>query len=259
MVNRARNIEKVAKIYENWTETCILSCLEGCMGDIYTVDPDDPVNAVCILGDFAFYAGEASAELVRFVPENKKNSKELILVGDSSEWEKSFADCYPGNCELKIRHMIKKNPVFDRIQLEKMRNTLPDGYIIREMDRELVTFCRENGWANDFVIHFENVDDFLKNGKGFMALYNDEPVAGSSSYSYYSKGMEIEVITRADHRQKGLATACCAALILYCMDNGLNPSWDAANMNSVKLSQKLGYEYDYQYNSYVIKLNGRGA
>lgn len=255
MISQAINLKKVAQLYDGWTETCIISCLEGCMGKIYTDNPNDPESAVCILGDFAFYAGIPSEELVSYIPEDKQDNECLIMVGDSPKWEQIFKSVYGDRCELKVRHMIKKNPSFDRKHLEGLKDNLPEGYSIKEMDLKLADYCRNNGWTREFVNQFDDSEDFIRYGKGFMAIYDGEPVAGSSSYSYYSKGMEVEVITREDHRQKGLATACCAALILYCMDNGLNPSWDAANMNSVRLSAKLGYEYDYQYNSFIIHLN----
>ncbi|MCR5097745.1 MAG: GNAT family N-acetyltransferase [Lachnospiraceae bacterium] len=45
----------------------------------------------------------------------------------------------------------------------------------------------------------------------------------------------------------------CAALILRCIDEGLYPSWDAMNMNSVHLAEKLGYEFDHEYTVYEME------
>ncbi|MBO4428512.1 MAG: GNAT family N-acetyltransferase, partial [Clostridia bacterium] len=58
---------------------------------------------------------------------------------------------------------------------------------------------------------------------------------------------DIEVDVLNEHRHKGLASAVCAALILACLDEGLYPSWDAANMMSVRLAEKLGYTLDHEY------------
>ena len=55
-----------------------------------------------------------------------------------------------------------------------------------------------------------------------------------------------------EERRKGLAAAACAALILRCLDEGLYPSWDAQNMNSVHLAEKLGYELDHEYTAYEV-------
>jgi hypothetical protein len=44
----------------------------------------------------------------------------------------------------------------------------------------------------------------------------------------------------------------CAALMLRCLDEGLYPSWDAQNMNSVRMAEKLGYEFSHGYAAYEV-------
>ena len=77
-------------------------------------------------------------------------------------------------------------------------------------------------------------------------------VAGASSYSRYNDGIEIEIDTKTEHRRKGLASVCGAKLILECLDRDLYPSWDAQNMWSVGLAEKLGYHYSHTYTAYEI-------
>ena len=55
-----------------------------------------------------------------------------------------------------------------------------------------------------------------------------------------------------EERRKGLATICCSALILDCLEEGLYPSWDAQNMNSVRMAEKLGYEFSHEYAAYEV-------
>ena len=43
-----------------------------------------------------------------------------------------------------------------------------------------------------------------------------------------------------------------SALYDLCLKEGLYPSWDAQNMNSVRLAEKLGYELDYEYAAYEV-------
>lgn len=62
----------------------------------------------------------------------------------------------------------------------------------------------------------------------------------------------IEVDTAEPERRKSLALIACSALILRCLDEGLYPSWDAMNMGSVHLAEKLGYEFDHEYTAYEI-------
>ena len=47
--------------------------------------------------------------------------------------------------------------------------------------------------------------------------------------------------------------ACAAQLILKCLEKGWYPSWDAANLWSVALAEKLGYHRGEEYMIYEIK------
>ena len=77
-------------------------------------------------------------------------------------------------------------------------------------------------------------------------------VINVNGYVGQSTKSEIEVDTVAEERRKGLATIACAALILCCLEENLYPSWDAQNMNSVHLAEKLGYEFDHEYTAYEV-------
>ena len=78
-------------------------------------------------------------------------------------------------------------------------------------------------------------------------------VSAASSYSRYREGIDIEIDTVKEERHKGLASAVCAALILSCLEEGLYPAWDAANMMSVRLAKKLGYEFSHEYICFGIE------
>ena len=49
-----------------------------------------------------------------------------------------------------------------------------------------------------------------------------------------------------------LAAACGARLILACLDRGLYPSWDAIDLRSVSLAEKLGYHRAEPYPIYRL-------
>ena len=40
--------------------------------------------------------------------------------------------------------------------------------------------------------------------------------------------------------------------LLRCLEEGLYPSWDAQNKNSLHLAEKLGYEFDHEYTVYEV-------
>ncbi len=103
------------------------------------------------------------------------------------------------------------------------------------------------------MCHFASKAAYLEQGRGFAVLKGGEPVAMASSYTVYREGIEIEIDTLEGERRKGLATALAAALILSCLQDGLYPSWDAANMDSVRLAEKLGYAFSHEYCCYAVE------
>ena len=121
-----------------------------------------------------------------------------------------------------------------------------------EIDEITYDLCLPDPVTGDFVSSFKSKDNFLALGRGMVIMKSDRIVAGASSYTRYNEGIEIEVDTVKEERRKGLATIASAALILRCLDEGLYPSWDAQNMKSVRLAEKLGYEFDHEYTAYEV-------
>ena len=78
-------------------------------------------------------------------------------------------------------------------------------------------------------------------------------VLGHKTIPSRQGGIEIEVVTREDHRRKGLAYIGAARLLLECDKRGLYPNWDAANKMSVGLAEKLGYHFSHEYVVYKVK------
>lgn len=239
------------EIFEEWDETIIWSCLQGVMGEIYTNQPDNDA-AMAILGDFAFVAGKPSEKLVRFKPESCKQDF-IIMVPQNDEWADLIEKCYGEKAKKVSRYAIKKEKdVFDKEKLRKAIAQLAEGYEIRLLGEDEYRMCRENTWANDLVSQYKDYDTYKELGIGVVVLKDGELVAGASSYSRYNEGIEIEIDTREDHRRKGLAYACGAKLILECLERNLYPSWDAQNLWSVGLAEKLGYHYSHTYTAYEI-------
>lgn len=242
--------ENINEMFKNWNETLIWSCLQGVMGEIHTNLAEDA--AMAILGDFAFYAGNPSEELIRFKPGSCKQDF-IIMVPQNADWAELIEKCYADKAKKVIRYAIKKEPdIFDVAKLEQVVLNLLDSYELKMIEEPEYTMCRNNGWANDLVFQYKNYDTYKELGLGVVALKDGEIVSGASSYSTYNEGIEIEIDTREDYRRKGLAYACGAKLILECLKKGLYPSWDAQNKWSVALAEKLGYHFSHEYTAYEI-------
>lgn len=241
-----KDTSKVKEIFSGWQETMIYSCLQNIMGKIYVTDAQNPISAFAFVGCFGFFAGKLDRELICSKPEGF-----VIMVPQNEEWSALIEECYPSAKKVS-RYAIKKETKFDVGTLRTEISKLPPEYELRQIDSVIYDKCLENPITADFVSAFENKEQYLKIGRGMVILKDDKIVAGASSYTRYDKGIEIEADTVESERRKHLAAVACSALILKCLDEGLYPSWDAQNMNSVHLAEKLGYELDYEYIAYEV-------
>ena len=246
MIYELKDTSKAVHLFEGWQETLVYSCLQKVMGKIFVTDLEEPKSAMAYVGCFSFYAGEPDKELVINKPDGF-----VIMTPQNKAWEACIEECFP-TAKKVTRYAIKKNTQFDKKYLKDIVSKLPDGYELKEIDDKVYDMCLPDPVTRDFVSAFESKEKYLEIGRGMVILKSGTIVAGASSYTRYNEGIEIEVDTAEQERQKGLATIISAALILRCLDEGLYPSWDAQNMNSVHLAEKLGYEFDHEYTAYEV-------
>lgn len=246
MVFELEDTSKVESLFSGWEETLIYSCLQKVMGKVYVTDQDSPKSAMAFVGCFAFVAGEPDRELVINKPDGF-----VIMVPQNGRWAELIENCFPGARKV-TRYAIRKDTVFDREKLEKMASGLPEGYELKKIDSDIYDLCVQDPVTADFVSAFGSKEKYLEIGRGMVILKDGKFVSGASSYTRYNEGIEIEVDTIPDERRKGFATIVCSSLILACLDEGIYPSWDAHDMNSVQLSKRFGYEFDHEYIAYEV-------
>lgn len=252
MVVRIENPQSTKSLFGDWSETMILSCLQGMMGEIYATHSKDPGSAMAILGDFCFFAGKPEKELICYKPPGcQKNF--IIMIPQNEEWAALIADCYNNKAKEVTRYALKKEPmVFQQEKLQAVVKQLDSRYIIKLIDKPLYHLCIESGWSKDLVSQYPDYQTYQQIGLGVVILKDKELVAGASSYSRYRDGIEVEIDTKMEYRRQGLAYICGAKLILECLHRKLYPSWDAQNKESLLLAEKLGYHFDYSYKAFEI-------
>ena len=251
MIYELEDTSKVESLFAGWEITLIYSCLQKVMGKVFVTDTENPKSAMAFVGVFAFVAGEPDRELVINKPDGF-----VVMVPQDERWSELIEECFP-DARKFTRYAIRKDTVFDREKLEKMVAGLPEGYVLKKIDSDLYDLCLQDPVTFDFVSVFGSKERYLELGRGMMILKDGKFVSGASSYTRYKEGIEIEVDTIPSERRKGLASVVCSALILACLDEGLYPSWDAHDMNSVQLSKKFGYEFDHEYTAYEVASNMR--
>ncbi len=239
-------LKKVSPLFSGWNETLIQSVLQGHMGYVLADCEETPTAAQLVLGGFCFFAGEPSVSFAA-------KAAAMEIVPQNEAWGSAIEQAFGARVHKRLRYAIKKEPLaFSRETLHRFVDALPIDYTLRFFDDEI---CRQSvtaEWSSDFCANFRDHADFLARGIGVAALHNGCLVSGASCYCIYDGGLEIEIDTHPDHRRRGLALACGARLILAALDRNLYPSWDAYDLRSVALAEKLGYHMDHPYAIYVL-------
>lgn len=246
------------------TDTMILSCLQGCMGEAYADDPKHPRSARLDVADFSFLCGQPDAELTSLKPAGQlvdgkiRDRDFMIMIPEHEGWADLIENCFGQNCKRVSRYAFHHSSEgFDRKKLRRASTSLDDSYEIRRIDREiygqsLSVSWNQKKWASDWCGQFGSYENYRDHGLGMAVLHEGELVAGASSYAYCRGGIEIQIDTREDYRRRGLACACASALILECLDRGIYPGWDAQNPFSAGLARKLGYRDAGEYAAYEV-------
>lgn len=240
-------MEKLKVLFARWDSPMVRACLQGRMGRVL---PLGQSSALASIGDFCFLAGEPSPELV-------EQADAPILVPGSAGWEEVIRAVLGERAAPFTRYATRREPEHLRQdRLIHFTRSLPQGFILRPIGREMYFTLMEEEWARDLCGCFGDASGFLEQGLGFVVtLGGNLPVAGASSYAVCDGAIEIEIDTRPDFRRLGLAAACGARLVLECLGRGLYPGWDAHNEQSLALAEKLGYQLDRPYTAYWVAKN----
>lgn len=243
--------EKLVPMFEHIDSTIVLSYLQGHMGTAWVDNLENPTVAQITVGIFVFYAGNPNTkeaeELLYNLPEFP-----LVIV-DSDEWKNRIETVHNGAIEKFKRYRFEKNSEhFDTTHLLNLSSSLPNGYEIKKIDKNIANAPSFHELSEDFVSQFDSIDDFVNRGVGYAILHDGKIVSAATSFSIYDSGIEIEIATHPQYRRKGLASITASALILDCLNNGKYPSWDGANSESVELAKKLGYIFKEPYDTYFI-------
>lgn len=234
-------------------DSMIISYSEGIIGDGYCDSLNDPSWAAVFTGDFCFLAGQPrqSREIAALI---NGGGEDLVIVPQNAGWLDPLVQC---GCSLKLAERYHTKPPekgFDLKKLEKLTSEICKikGASLVKVGEKEYNELRECRWENSFVSNFPDYSDYRQHGLGYIILIDGEIASGASSFGYYSKGIEVQIATNPKYRRMGLAAICAAQFIIECVKRGIRPHWDAANKISVKIAEKIGFEYDGEYQAFRI-------
>jgi GNAT superfamily N-acetyltransferase len=234
-------------------DTMLLWFLEGnpyCAA--WVDDVVHPEEAVIIAADFCYLLGKVKHpdEMMQTLEENARYK---IIIPCTLQWTKYLNEYLSEKVRCYKRYAIKHEPnVFDKNNLKQLIKKINPAYEIKQIDYDIYKEVLNIGWAADGCCFFRSYEDFKKNGLGYVVCKDRQIVCIASSYSTYKNTIGVTIGTLEEHRRMGLAAACAASLILTCLERGIYPEWEASNMDSVALSEKLGYHFDKAFDVYSL-------
>lgn len=245
---------RLSKLFEGYKWNYLPDAiLEGYMGRGLADDEDSPQVAVLEASNLklGIVGGDASHPSAREYIEQLPTPSGLIFASDGSE--EVVQEVHAG----RLIHMPRYAFTSEKLDVESLRRLgaqIPRDYRIEPMDLDLTQQLagEKSEFASDHLLNFDSPEDFIERGFGFCILDGDEIVSVATTFAICDKGIEIQINTREEHQGKGLATAVAAHLLVYSLERGLDPNWDAANERSVGLAKKLGYTPQGTYSIVLV-------
>ena len=214
--------------------------LDGMFGEAFTDNLDNPKFALLHARNYLFISGEISESKLKKVLQNY----DKVRIIPSDNLKPIIEKLYGEKIIEKNRYSLKKNSKFDINKLEKMIEDLPTKYQITKIDENLANRIKEENFLSITI-------DYKNYGIGYCVIYNNDIIAvATSSAIVYKNGIEVNIKVKEEYQRQGIASALAAKLILECLKQNKEVSWDAANLISLKLAQKLGFIYDSTYSIY---------
>lgn len=221
--------------------------ISALFGDAVADSAERPTVA-CVHLHFWFFAGDPAAPAAREMVQRVVLSAAIIAPGVA--WERLLRDVWGERARPHERVAFEAPPEWDRARLREQASSLAPGFSIVRIDASNVAPFRALDDA--IVYNFPSNEAFLRDGVGFGIVHEGQFVAGCSSFTLGGGKLEFEIETHRDFRERDLATAVGAKMILYCLDNGLVPCWDAHNPPSAGLATRLGFVNPLPYNSFYL-------
>ena len=177
---------------------------------------------------------------------------ELVFFSNTG-WSDILRKVWGDRVGIQKRTMMSPNSL-SVDYLKELVDNLPTEFTLEQLDLETTRKLDENMFMH-IALFFGSSEAFIENGFGFCIKHNGNVVSVASTFTPFIDEFEIEVRTSNDgeYRRKGLATIVSAALLLYALEQGFIPHWDAANEISVKLALKLGYTDPYPWEAVYLK------
>lgn len=211
--------------------------IDGLAGEFLRSGPGSSEAFLLIVAPFCYFAGdpdgEGSAELLRSL------GKYHLIMPSVPGW----FDRTRKMLGRKVHPVRRFSYSADSLSLDGLEAILAASPYRKMVVPITHEDAREGFECRDHVIdltHFRSADDFMARGLGFEISEKATVVGAAYSSLANSHAIEASLFVHPQHRRMGLGTALAARLLVECLHRNVRPNWDAANLISCRLGEKLG-------------------
>ncbi len=250
---KSGNYIELRNLFEEYqfARSIILPALVKDRGVLYVDNLVRPDVARLFIGGINFFAGDCSNIVAREMVENVKSGE--FLTGSTNGWNNLFQEIWTNRLGTRVRTKMSTESL-DIAYLRSLMNKLGNEFKLERADLKTIRSLDKRHNMH-ILLFFGSSKEFIENGIAFCIKHEERVVSMASTFAPFIDEFEVQVTTTEDtrYRRKGLATIVSAALIIYALEHGLVPHWDAANEASVELALKLGYTNPTKWDSYFVK------
>jgi hypothetical protein len=234
-------------------DLAIQSILEGQTGAHIAIkvnDPGNPVAAQLLHGTFTVFAGTPDDAIAMSFIRHLKSP--CAIQPSPGTWINLIKANYPDNIQTFTRYSFTHTSL-NKAHLQSLIDQHPLKGQVKKLDERMAIDLSADDWGQYHFMNYNSPQHFIQKGIGYGVMVANKMAAACTSALVCSTGIELNIITDPHFRKKRLATLVAARLILDCLENGLEPHWDAANTVSKELALKLGYTMTGEYPIVVYK------
>lgn len=223
--------------------------IEDQMGKAFANDSEKSKAYKIEIGPFCYFAGNAESKLINRIMRDFQPG--FLLMPSADDWIYAARKIH-GDRLIPFERFSFSSENLSVEHLDNLFQSSPVRSGIIQIDTGNASQILSDFSDYADISDFDSMDDFVARGIGFCLMDKGSVVGIAYSSLVCSKGIEVSIFVLPDYRRKGAATALACRLLKYCLENGLDPHWDAANIESCKLAEKLGYIFTETYEAYFL-------
>jgi len=231
-------------------DLCIDCVIEDQMGLALVDSPDEPTAFKIEVGPFCYFAGDAAGPGGREMVE--RVAPYAPLMPSPEPWIELAKEIHGDKLDSSERFSFTA----ENLSLDHIRSLLGDLPFAAEIEPiDVATAEQLNNDSESFadLSLFDSAEDFADRGIGYSLREGTTIIGVAYSSLVCSRGVEGSIFVRPEYRRRGIATGLACKLVEQSLLRGLEPHYDAANLESCRLAEKLGYVPTGSYREYFVR------